>query len=143
MVNAVGGAGNAWGQIKKVVDPIVAPTAPPPPPPEPAASQPDPTPLAPLAPQITQTPSQPTQPLTYSAGPRQADAAPVAPRATLDARLTAAGYYPVAASPVADPVTQALEGRDAQTQSQVIAQAAYAMVARAETSNREDLIQQG
>ena len=147
MVSVINGVGNAWGQIKKVVDPIVAPILPTPAP-QPVVSDTAPAPTTPVAPSITATDSPPAVPLTYSAGPRQVDTAMAAPRATLDDRLNAAGFYPtastpVAASAVADPTTQAQEDKAAQTQSQVTAQAAYAMVARAETSNREDLIQQG
>jgi hypothetical protein len=153
MVGIIGGigngAGNAWGQIKKVVEPIVDPIVAPivtaitPTPPPPTASEPAPvTPVEPTPPI-----DSPAQPLTYSAptyvpGPRQAAVASNEPRSTLSERLTQAGYYGAAASAVADPTTQTVADKTAPSQSQVMAQAAYAMVARADESNRQALIEQ-
>lgn len=85
-------------------------------------------------------------PLTYSASTPAPRSQPVAaPETTLDTQLSDAGYYASpAASAVADPVAPAQqEDAAALSQAQVIAQAAYALVARAGEDHRLSLIQQG
>lgn len=85
-------------------------------------------------------------PLTYSAPtPAPRSQAVAAPATTLDTQLSDAGYYASpAASAVADPVAPAQqEDAAALSQAQVIAQAAYALVARAGEDHRLSLIQQG
>ena len=159
MVSAINatGIGNAWGQIKKSLDTVVQTVTPPAtsttptptPTPAPVASTPTP-PIAPSAPVIIASPA-PSEPLTYSApssGPRQATAkaADPAPTASLSDRLSDAGYYASSeAAAVADPAAtaQTTSDGDSLTQAQLIAQAAYAIVARAGTDNRMSLIQDG
>ena len=88
---------------------------------------------------LSTSPSSSLAPLTYSA-PRSA-----APETTLRQHLSDAGYYasPAAAS-VPDPVAPAQQQDDAAlTQAQVIAQAAYTLVAQAGEDHRLSLIQQG
>lgn len=153
MIGAIGnGLGNAWGQIKKVTETTVEAVA------AAAASQnnapaPTPTPTAtePTAP--TTSPvviSAPvaSEPLIYTAstGPRQvtASAASETPvRTSLSERLAASSYYASpAASAVADPIASAQREKDgaALTQAQIIAQAAYSIVARAGVDDRMTLI---
>lgn len=165
MVSAINptGIGTAWGQIKKTLDTVVTTVTPttsaPTPTPTPS---PSPAPIAPVIatppvvtpePSVAATPlvtSTPPEPLTYSApssGPRQVTTAAPAPGATLADRLSDAGYYasPQAAT-VADPVATAQQQQEdstSLTQAQLIAQAAYAIVARAGTDDRMSLIQDG
>lgn len=82
--------------------------------------------------------------LTYSA-PSPAPRTMAAPETTLDEQLSDAGYYASpAASAVPDPVAPAQqENAAALSQAQVIAQAAYALVARAGEDHRLSLIQKG
>ena len=85
-------------------------------------------------------------PLTYSAPtPAPRSQAVAAPETTLDTQLSDAGYYASpAASAVADPVAPAQqEDAAALSQAQVIAKAAYALVARAGEDHRLSLIQRG
>ncbi|MGW8202696.1 hypothetical protein ACWGM0_09120 [Sphingomonas bisphenolicum] len=157
MVSAINatGIGNAWGQIKKSLDPVVqtvtlpAPSTTPTPTPAPTPTA-SPPPVASAPPTVIASPA-PSEPLTYSApssGPRQvtAAAADPTPTAGLSDRLSDAGYYasPEAAA-VADPAATAQTATDGAslTQAQLIAQAAYAIVARAGTDNRMSLIQDG
>ena len=82
--------------------------------------------------------------LTYSApAARPAAVTPAEPRTSLAGRLADADYYasPAAAS-IADPVAiAAQQDSPSLTVAQVIAQAAYGLVARASEPNQLDLIQ--
>lgn len=147
MVSAINatGIGNAWGQIKKSLDTVAQAATPPAPTPSPNTPDAPTSPEAPTPPTVVANPA-PSEPLTYSApssGPRQMTAvADPAPTAGLSDRLSDAGYY---ASAVADPAATAQTATDSAslTQAQLIAQAAYAIVARAGTDNRMSLIQDG
>lgn len=146
MVVAVGssGMGNGWGQIKKLSEPVVAPST---------ATAPEPVSTPTLEATTTITGEEPSavptatdaSPLTYSApSSRPVAATPAEPRTTLTNRLTEAGYYsaPQVAA-IADPVVVAAQQDSASlTAAQVIAQAAYGLVARASENNQMDLIQQ-
>lgn len=148
MVSAINGLGNAWGQIKKTVEIVTAPvtsvvTTPPPPPPTEPASSPTSAPAAetPMAP-------APAAPLTYAAVPsgRPQLNAPPTPQSTLAQQLTKVGFYysgPDSAG-MADPVApaQQVDG-DTLSRAQIVAQAAYSLVASAKEDDRMTLIQQG
>lgn len=156
IINATG-ASSAWGQIKKTLETVVGTVTPPATSTTPTpAPTPTPTPApvesvvsTPTPQSVVATPTAP-EPLTYSApssGPRQMTATTAAPTpdATLTDRLSDAGYYafPEAA---ADPVATAQisqEDKASLTQAQLIAQAAYAIVARAGADDRMSLIQDG
>jgi hypothetical protein len=154
MIGAIGnGLGNAWGQIKKVTDttvqavaaaagqnstPTPAPTA------TPGATEP----TAPATSPVIISAPVASEPLTYTAstGPRQVTASSASEtpvRTTLSERLAETSYYASpAASAVADPIASAQREKDgaALTQAQVIAQAAYSIVARAGVDDRMTLI---
>jgi hypothetical protein len=170
MIGAIGnGLGNAWGQIKKTTETTVGTVAAtaaaaavaatqsstPTPTPTPSATEPTPSTTAPVTtapatsnPVIITAPTT-IEPLTYSApstGPRQVTASTVSDtslRATLGDRLAESNYYASPqASAVADPIASAQREKDgaALTQAQVIAQAAYSIVARAGVDDRMSLI---
>ncbi|WP_420144881.1 hypothetical protein [Sphingobium sp.] len=160
------GIGNGLGQIKKAWEEAAAqasaPAAQTPPPaqpvvtpaPEPTASTPAPSAPVSSAPSqsvIISTPA-PSEPLTYAApssGPRQMSATPATAtpvRQSLSERLADSSYYASPqASAVADPVASAQREKDgaALSQAQIIAQAAYGIVARAGVDDRLSLIQNG
>lgn len=157
MIGAIGnGLGNAWGQIKKATETTVEAIA------AAAASQnnmPASTPAAVPAPGATEPTASTTspvvisnpiagEPLTYTAstGPRQVTASTASEttvRTTLSERLAESSYYASPqASAVADPIASAQREKDgaALTQAQIIAQAAYSIVARAGVDDRMSLI---
>ncbi|WP_311267325.1 hypothetical protein [Sphingobium sp. WCS2017Hpa-17] len=155
MIGAIGnGLGNAWGQIKKATETTVEAVA------AAAAAQnststpaPTPTtdatePTAPTTSPVVISAPVASEPLTYTAstGPRQVTASTASEtpvRTTLGERLAQSSYYASpAASAVADPVASAQREKDgaALTQAQVIAQAAYSIVARAGVDDRMSLI---
>lgn len=151
------GNGNAFGQIKKALEASLTPTTPiapttaPAPAPTPTSTpvESSPTPTTPVAEPVVVA-ADPATPLTYSApGPRQADQAVTAPRASLSERLEQADYYAARQStPVVQAEAAAVENVQqeqaaAMSAAQVIAQGAYGMVARAtETNNQAAIIQQ-
>lgn len=155
MIGAIGnGLGNAWGQIKKTTETTVeavaaaaaaqSSTPTPAPTPTPGATEP----TAPTSsPVVILTPTT-NEPLTYTAstGPRQVTASTASEtpvRATLSDRLAESSYYASPqASAVADPIASAQREKDgaALTQAQIIAQAAYSIVARAGVDDRMSLI---
>lgn len=156
MIGAIGnGLGNAWGQIKKTTEntvgavaattPTQSSTTTPAPTPTPEATEPAPSTTS----AVVITAPTTTEPLTYSApstGPRQVTASTASQtpvRATLGDRLAETNYYASPqASAVADPIASAQREKDgaALTQAQVIAQAAYSIVARAGVDDRMSLI---
>lgn len=146
MVSVINGPGNAWGQIKKALETVTTPvtnivT------PAPTPSEPAPAP-APAAETPPPAPAAPAAPLTYaapSAGRPQLNPPPT-PQSTLAQRLTEGGFYysgPESAA-VADPVAtaQQVDG-DALSRAQIVAQAAYSLVASAREDDRLTLIQKG
>ncbi|MEK7342547.1 MAG: hypothetical protein AABZ73_01850 [Pseudomonadota bacterium] len=151
MVSAINGPGNAWGQIKKTVETVTAPVTSvvtPAPAPSAPAPTPPPTPVAETPSPDPATAAAPSAPLTYAApssGRPQLNA-PATPQSTLAQQLTKAGFYysgPESAV-VADPVApaQKVDG-DALSRAQIVAQAAYSLVASAQEDDRLTLIQQG
>lgn len=151
MVGAIGsGLGNAWGQIKKATENTVEAAAA-----ENSTPTPAPTPTADASETTAPTTSSavisyPTvsEPLTYKAstGPRQVTASTASEtpvRTSLSERLAESSYYASPqASAVADPIASAQREKDgaALTQAQIIAQAAYSIVARAGVDDRMSLI---
>ncbi|MFB0873527.1 MULTISPECIES: hypothetical protein [unclassified Sphingobium] len=156
MVSAINGSGNAWGLIKKTVETVTTPVTQvltpivsPPPAPSAPAPAPEPTPApADDVPAPSSAPAAETEPLTYlarSPGRPQLNA-PASPQTTLARQLTEAGFYysgPESAA-VADPVatSQQVSG-DALSRAQIVAQAAYSLVASAREDDRLTLIQNG
>lgn len=155
MIGAIGnGLGNAWGQIKKATETTVeaaaaaaaAQNSTPSPAPTPTADASETT--APTTSPVVISAPNVSEPLTYtaSAGPRQVTASTASEtpvRTSLSERLAESSYYASPqASAVADPVASAQREKDgaALTQAQIIAQAAYSIVARAGVDDRMSLI---
>ncbi|MCP1470875.1 hypothetical protein J3E64_002568 [Sphingobium sp. OAS761] len=150
------GASSAWGQIKKIAESTITSltTTSPATTTEPAATSPatttEPSSATSATGSVTTVvasePASSSAPLTYAAPASSATpTAAVTPGASLTDRLTDSGYYSAPESAtVADPVATAQKDDDAGlTQAQIIAQAAYSLVARAGEDDRLSLIQNG
>lgn len=126
---------NAWGQIKKLPDPIVEPTAPAPT----AEPAPSPSPLPATEPvgAVDSGATDGTTPLTYTPPPRpvSGDSRTAAP--SLNDRLLQAGFYTASAAvngsqqAHGDTEQRTDTGGAALSQAQIIAQAAYGLVSEA------------